>query len=70
MQPYAVHVRRDDQQHVAATTRQFSLTLGARRADATAGFNPVDTLCKRQIVPTFHSARLRCILGLTHRLKE
>ena len=44
MQPYAVHVRRDDQQHVAATTRQFSLTLGARRADATAGFNPVDTL--------------------------
>lgn len=25
---------------------------------------------KRQILPTFHSARLHCILGLTHRLKE
>jgi uncharacterized OsmC-like protein len=44
MQNYAVDVRRDNEQHVVATTRDFSLTLGARRGDATAGFNPVETL--------------------------
>jgi putative redox protein len=31
-------------QHVVAAAREFSLTLGARRSDATAGFNPVETL--------------------------
>ncbi|NMP24641.1 hypothetical protein HIJ39_20205, partial [Sulfobacillus sp. DSM 109850] len=44
MQTYAVAVRRNNAQHVVATTRDFSLTLGARRGDATAGCNPVEML--------------------------
>jgi putative redox protein len=44
MQTYVVDVQRDNEQHAVATTRYFSLTVGARRGDATAGFNPVETL--------------------------
>jgi len=44
MQTYQVQVTRVDPQHVRAVTRSFDLTLGAKRADETAGFNPVETL--------------------------
>jgi putative redox protein len=44
VQTYAVHVRRQDVKHAVATTREFSLTIGANRGDASAGFNPVETL--------------------------
>ncbi|AEJ41863.1 hypothetical protein TPY_3711 [Sulfobacillus acidophilus TPY] len=44
MQEYSVTVSRQDVNHAVATTRSFSLTLGARRGDLTAGFNPVETL--------------------------
>ncbi len=39
-----MEVERIDEAHVRSTVRDFSLTLGARRADARAGFNPVETL--------------------------
>lgn len=44
MQNYAVRVERLDALHAEAKVRDFSLVLGARRADAEAGFNPVETL--------------------------
>jgi len=44
MQNYEVTVRRQSGQHVVAAAREFSLTLGAKRGDGTAGFNPVETL--------------------------
>ncbi len=44
MQEYRVTVTRHDANHAVATTRSFSLTLGARRGEVTAGFNPVETL--------------------------
>jgi putative redox protein len=44
MQTYTVTVERTDASHVTAATREFRLTLGARRADLTAGFNPVETM--------------------------
>jgi len=44
MQEYSMTVSRQDVNHAVATTRSFSLTLGARRGDLTAGFNPVETL--------------------------
>jgi putative redox protein len=44
MQTYQVQVRRENAQQVVATTRAFHLTLGAKRGDETAGFNPVETL--------------------------
>ena len=44
MQSYKVEVRRIDRMHAEALVRDFSLTLGARRADPAAGFNPVETL--------------------------
>lgn len=44
MQTYQVQVRRKNAQQAVATTRTFHLTLGAKRGDETAGFNPVETL--------------------------
>jgi len=44
MQTYQVQVRRENAQQVIARTRTFQLTLGAKRGDETAGFNPVETL--------------------------
>lgn len=44
MQNYRVHVERADSYHARAMVREFELRLGARRADPTAGFNPVETL--------------------------
>lgn len=44
MQSYRVHVEQKDAYHARATVREFELRLGARRADPTAGFNPVETL--------------------------
>jgi putative redox protein len=44
MHTYKVQVDRIDQSHARATVRDFSLTLGALRADSAAGFNPVETL--------------------------
>jgi len=44
MQNYLVHVERTDPYHARASVREFELRLGARRADPTAGFNPVETL--------------------------
>lgn len=44
MQTYAVRLRRVDDAHVTATVREYTLVLGAKRADAAAGFNPVETL--------------------------
>ncbi len=44
MQSYKVRVRRMDPYHAQAKVRDFSLALGARRADPAAGFNPVETL--------------------------
>ncbi len=44
MQTYSVEVRRTDSYHARADVRDFTLPLGARRADPTAGFNPVETL--------------------------
>ena len=43
-QTYKVKVERIDEAHARSSVRDFSLTLGARRADAQAGFNPVETL--------------------------
>ncbi len=43
-QSYHVTVYRSDADHAIATTRTFQLTPGVRRADPTAGFNPVETL--------------------------
>ncbi len=43
-QTYKVNVDRVDEAHARSTVRDFSLILGARRADAEAGFNPVETL--------------------------
>lgn len=43
-QTYKVKVDRVDEAHARSTVRDFSLILGARRADAQAGFNPVETL--------------------------
>ena len=61
MQTYVVDVRRENEQHVVATTRDFSLTLGARRGDATAGFNPVETLL---------SAMASCLLTAVQMVAE
>ena len=44
MQTYQVQVQRLNDQHVQAITRDFTLTLGAKRGDAEAGMNPVQTL--------------------------
>ncbi|MGC8487841.1 MAG: OsmC family protein [Clostridia bacterium] len=44
MQTYEVQLTRNNTQHVIARTREWSLTLGAKRGDPTAGFNPVETL--------------------------
>lgn len=44
MQNYRVRVERTDPLHARASVRDFELQLGARRADPTAGFNPVETL--------------------------
>jgi putative redox protein len=44
MQTYEVQVRRENAQQVIARTRDLSLTLGAKRGDPDAGFNPVETL--------------------------
>lgn len=44
MQSYTVEVRRLDPYHARAEVRDFTLALGARRADPSAGFNPVETL--------------------------
>jgi putative redox protein len=44
MQNYRVRVERTDSSHARASVREFELRLGARRADPTAGFNPVETL--------------------------
>ena len=44
MQTYEVQMRRESAQQVIARTRDLSLTLGAKRGDAGAGFNPVETL--------------------------
>jgi len=44
MQYYEVVVTRQDAEHAVAQTREFALTLGARRGDSEAGFNPVETL--------------------------
>ncbi|CAB1127668.1 OsmC-like protein [Candidatus Hydrogenisulfobacillus filiaventi] len=44
MQRYTVTVERRDARHAEAAVRAFRLTLGARRADLEAGFNPVETL--------------------------
>jgi uncharacterized OsmC-like protein len=43
-QTYKVKVERIDEAHARSTVRDFSLILGARRADARAGFNPVETM--------------------------
>jgi uncharacterized OsmC-like protein len=39
-----MRVERVDESHARASVRDFSLVLGARRADPAAGFNPVETL--------------------------
>jgi uncharacterized OsmC-like protein len=44
MQSYFVRVERTDANHPRASVGEFELSLGARRADPTAGFNPVETL--------------------------
>jgi uncharacterized OsmC-like protein len=44
VQTYHVKVERTDPQHARASVRDFTLELGARRADTEAGFNPVETL--------------------------
>ncbi len=44
MQTYEVQMRRESAQQVIARTRDLSLTLGAKRGDLEAGFNPVETL--------------------------
>ena len=44
MQTYQVPVTRVDPQHVRAVIRSFDLTLEAKRADETVGFNPGETL--------------------------
>ena len=44
MQTYEVQMRRQSAQQVIASTRDLSLTLGAKRGDPEAGFNPVETL--------------------------
>ena len=44
MQTYEVQMRRESAQQVIARTRDLSLTLGAKRGDPGAGFNPVETL--------------------------
>lgn len=44
MQDYEVEVQREDARHASARVREFRLELGAKRADGTAGFNPVETL--------------------------
>lgn len=44
MQTYQVQVHRLNAQTVQASTRSFSVVLGAKRADETAGMNPVETL--------------------------
>lgn len=44
MQTYKARVDRIDEFHAKASVREFSLVLGARRADPDAGFNPVETL--------------------------
>ncbi|MGC8826142.1 MAG: OsmC family protein [Anaerolineae bacterium] len=41
---YRVQVRREDEMHAAASTRNHELRLGVRRGDPTAGFNAVETL--------------------------
>ena len=41
---YNVRVERTDSLHVNASVRGFEIQLGAKRADPTAGFNPVETL--------------------------
>ncbi|WP_123106148.1 OsmC family protein [Acidithiobacillus sulfuriphilus] len=43
-QTYHVRVERIDPLHVNASVRDFEIRLGAKRADPTAGFNPVETL--------------------------
>lgn len=41
---YRVQVRREDEMHATATTRDHTLHLGVRRGDPTAGFNAAETL--------------------------
>ncbi|MCR2832068.1 OsmC family protein [Acidithiobacillus ferrooxidans] len=41
---YNVRVERTDSLHVNASVRDFEIQLGAKRADPTASFNPVETL--------------------------
>ncbi|MBU2718710.1 OsmC family protein [Acidithiobacillus ferridurans] len=41
---YNVRVERTDSLHVNASVRDFEIQLGAKRADPTADFNPVETL--------------------------
>ncbi|MBU2769453.1 OsmC family protein [Acidithiobacillus ferrivorans] len=41
---YNVRVERTDSLHVNASVRDFEIQLDAKRADPTAGFNPVETL--------------------------
>ncbi|PSR20848.1 MAG: osmotically inducible protein C [Sulfobacillus acidophilus] len=44
MQTYEVCIRRLDAATVQASARSFSVVLGGKRADETAGMNPVETL--------------------------
>jgi len=41
---YRVQVRREDEAHATASTRNHELRLGVRRGDPTAGFSAVETL--------------------------
>ena len=44
LETYKVQVARMSPTHVRATVRNFQMELGGKRADLTAGFNPVETL--------------------------
>lgn len=52
---YKVQVARMNPTHVRATVRNFQMELGGKRADLTAGFNPVETLLSA--VGTFELAK-------------
>lgn len=64
MQTYEVRIARQDAIHVQATVRDFTLQLGAKRGDAGAGFNPVETLLSA--VGTCFLTALAFVAELSH----
>ncbi len=64
LETYKVQVDRVSPTHVRATVRNFQMELGGKRADLTAGFNPVETLLSA--VGTCFLTALAFVAELSH----